>query len=183
MNIVLLANLIALLGAVIMTAIGFLKKQKQILGVQCLQFAIQGTGNLLLGGVTGAIANAVSIVRNLLCFGRKLTLVMKLVFIAAQAALSLLFNDAGLIGWLPVLAAACFTLAADTDNIIFLKAVIIFCQFLWAAYDLSIRNYVGVVFDLLAVITTTVGIVSILKDRRAQPPSGAGPDNEPQTFS
>ena len=67
MNIVLIANGVALVGALLMAGIGLLKKKEQILLVQCVQFAIQGAANLMLGGMTGLISNGVSIARNLFC--------------------------------------------------------------------------------------------------------------------
>lgn len=166
MNTVLLANAIALVGAALMAGIGFLKKRKQILGAQCVQFTIMGVSNLLLGGVTGFIANILSIIRNLLCFNRKMGWPMKLLFVAAQAVLSLVFNKAGLLGWLPFFAAASFTLFADTNKILLLKGTMIFGQTLWIIYDFNLRNYVTFTFDILTLVSTLWSVFSILRDRK-----------------
>lgn len=165
MNPIILGNIISFIGAIIMVAIGLLKKKRQILYVQCLQFIIMGIGNLILGGVTGFISNFISTVRNLLSLRIPFTLPWKLVFIVLQGVLSLLFNEAGLIGWLPFIAACSFTLALDTQNEIVLKSIIIFGQLLWALYDFSIRNYASLAFDLLTIVTTCIGIYWILQKK------------------
>ena len=64
MNIVLIANIISFVGAVIMVVSGLLKTKRTILIAQNIQFAIQAVGNILLGGYSGAAINLISIVRN-----------------------------------------------------------------------------------------------------------------------
>ena len=116
MNTILLGNAVTFIGALLMVGIGFIKTKKNILRVQCIQFAIMGIGNLILGGVTGFISNAVSILRNLICFKRELTLPLKLLFIAIQIIITGSVNRMGFIGWLPVFAACLFTWFLDTKR-------------------------------------------------------------------
>ena len=60
MNILLIGNAVSMVGCFIMVAIGFLKKKSHILIAQSVQCAFMGAGNLILGGVSGFIANVVS---------------------------------------------------------------------------------------------------------------------------
>ena len=55
MNIVLIANIISFVGAVIMVVSGLLKTKRTILIAQNIQFAIQAVGNILLGDFSGAV--------------------------------------------------------------------------------------------------------------------------------
>ena len=48
---ILLGNIVAFSGCIIMVLIGFVKEKKKILLLQCVQSAFMGTGNLLLGGI------------------------------------------------------------------------------------------------------------------------------------
>ena len=47
MNILLIGNAFALVGAILMIVTGFLKKKNQILGVQIVQFTLMGIGKTL----------------------------------------------------------------------------------------------------------------------------------------
>ena len=55
MDRIIIGNALSLIGAILMACIGLLKKRKQILTVQCVQFGIMGMANLVLGGITGRI--------------------------------------------------------------------------------------------------------------------------------
>lgn len=161
MNLTLLGNMVSLIGAFVMIAIGFVKKKNQILWLQCVQFGIMGFGNLLLGGITGVISNGVCIVRNLLSLKVPFTMPWKLLFIGIQGVLSLQFNQAGLVGWLPFAAACVFTFCLDTRNETVLKVVIIVGQAFWGIYDASMSNYTAMVFDILAILTNGISIYSM----------------------
>ncbi len=157
-RIVLIGNIIAFAGSILMICSGFIKSRDNILKVQSLQCLIIGTGNLVLGGVTGFIANMISIVRNYICLKRDFTVPLKLTFISIQVILSLGFNNLGLIGWIPAFCAGFFTWFLDTKNPTVLKTVIILTEILWAVYNLTIRNYVGFATDIFTITTNAVGI-------------------------
>ena len=154
---VLAANIVSFAGCILMVAIGLIKGRKKILTVQCIQWALMGTSNLMLGGITGFISDFLSIVRNI--FGLKFTLTpaIKGVFIAIQIVLSALFNQNGLIGWLPAIAAVIFTLIVDKNEII-IKLAVILAQLMWMIFDISIQNYTSFIFDIFTIISCCVGI-------------------------
>ncbi len=166
----LVGNVFALAGCLVMVFIGLIREKKKILLAQSLQFALMGVGNLLLGGVTGFIANLVSLARNLLFARKKGDMrVWKIVFIAAQLLLSLSVMGNGWrdwFSWLPVFAAALFTWFLDTKSEITLKIIIMITQLLWLVYDLHIQNYVTVAFDIFTFLSTAAGICLILRARR-----------------
>lgn len=165
----LLGNLLTLIGCVLMVGIGLIKEKKKILTVQCVQFGFLAAGNLCLGGVTGFIANLVSMLRNLAFARGKNVTALKLGFIFLQLVLSLCtMGESWKIwtAWLPILAAALFTFFLDTKSEIKLKSVIIIMQGLWLIYDISIRNYVAAVFDVFTMVSTAIGIGLIKKKQR-----------------
>lgn len=166
MNALLWGNLFSLVGAAIMVAVGLLKKKEHVLSAQCVQFAIMGVGNTILGAYTAVVSNVVSILRNLISLRVEFTLPLKLLFIAIQAVFSFVFNDAGLIGWLPFAAVCIFTWALDVKSTVKFKWCIIFSQILWTVYDLFFRNYSAAVFDVLTIISTLVGIAAIVKENQ-----------------
>lgn len=167
MRLILIGNIISFLGCLLMVSIGFLRKKEQILGVQCLQFSLMGVSNFLLGGISGTISNLVSVVRNLVFFKAKVTVPLKLAFIALQVLLSLGTIRVSPLEWLPVLAAGAFTWFLDVKNEVTLKAVIIATFFLWVVYDLCHQNYVAMTFDVLSIFSNAAGIYMIRKAGKA----------------
>lgn len=163
MNILLIGNCISMIGCLIMVGIGFLKKKSHILIAQSVQCAFMGTGNLILGGVSGFIANIVSILRNLVFARISVTTPLKLFFIALQLVLSLKSLDGGWICWLPILAAAIFTWFLDTKKETTLKVVIITTQVLWLIYDIYYHNYVAATFDVLTMCSNLIGFFMVKK--------------------
>lgn len=161
-NRIVLGNIVAFIGAIIMVLIGLIKTKKRILLAQSIQFAVMGIGNLILGGVSGFVSNIVSIFRNLVCCYRPLTVPLKLLFIAILAGLALFTNNLGIIGLCPVISAVLFTWFLDSDEIT-LKIIIIITSVLWIIFDFTIRNYVTMAMDVFTIISNTIGIFLIRK--------------------
>lgn len=166
MNRIIIGNIICLAGSAVMVIVGFLKGRKKILAGQCIQYLILGGGNLVLGGTSGAIADGVSIVRNLLSLKIEFNWLLKVLFIGLQVALTAIFNNAGFIGWLPPLAACIFTWCVDTKNEILLKLLIILAQAMWAIYDLYFKNFSTMAFDIATIGSNLVGIFMILRAKK-----------------
>lgn len=164
----LLGNLVSLAGCLLMVAIGFVRKKERILGLQCIQFGIMCTGNLILGAWAGAIAGMVSIARNLAFFKREGTLKLKLLFIVIQLLLSWSSLQTGWLEWLPLLSTVLFTCFLDVKSEVLLKIVLIFAQSFWLVYDLCYRNYTTMIFDFLTMVSTTIGMVMILREKKNQ---------------
>lgn len=67
-----------------MTLMGFIKNRKKFLTVQCGMNVVFALGNYILGGVSGSIANTVTLIRNVFCLKYKMGRWSKLFFIALQ---------------------------------------------------------------------------------------------------
>ncbi len=166
MNLIIIGNIISFIGCSLMVLVGFIKEKRRILSTQCVQFALQGVANLILGGISGFIANIVSIIRNLAFSRWKSTLWLKLGFIALQLLLSLGSLSEGFISLLPIISTILFTWFLDTKSEIKLKIVIISTQVLWLIYDFAHLNYVSVAFDIFTMISNFIGIQMILRSRK-----------------
>ena len=166
MNIIVIGNIVAFIGAILMVLVGFIKTKRNILIAQNIQFLIMGLGNLILGGVSGFIVNIVGILRNISCLRWNLNVPLKIFFIALQVIINWRFNTAGLIGWLPVVATGLFTWYVDSNSEIVIKTVCIISECMWIFYDFHFHNYVSVSFDVMTIVSTFVGIWMILRDRK-----------------
>ena len=160
---ILIGNAVMLIGAILMSVIGLFKNKKTIIAAQTGQIALMTTGSLLLGSIPGAVVNALSIVRNLLCYNGKLTKVMKGILIFLTIVISVAFNNLGIVGFLPIIATVAFIIFMDTENVVELKWLIIVTAAMWMIHDIYIQAYSVVPFDILTIITNFVSLRAIQK--------------------
>lgn len=179
MNTILIGNAICLVGSIIMVTTGLIKNNKNVLRAQSVMHVFLGAGNLVLGGVSGFIANALSLVRNFFCITGNYNPLLKIIFIAAQIIMTLVTSikgvgaNVGLATWLPVIAVCIYTWGLDTENPYVLKGLLIFAQSMWLIYDIMIINYSSAVFDVATLIANVVGIVLIVKAKNKDKDNGS----------
>lgn len=160
-------NLVSLAGSIVMVCIGFIKSRNRILLAQNLQFLFMGLGNLILGGVSGFIANVISILRNFFCLKFAYTRNWKIFFVVLQTGISVVTLYFSGFTWkeiLPILSTILYTCSLGSEDAVFLKKVMIVCTAMWVVYDLVNLNITAFVFDLLTITTTTLSIMRIHKN-------------------
>ncbi len=165
---ILIGNIIAFLGCGLMVLTGFIKNKDKILGAQCVQFVLQATSNRVLGAVSGFISCGLSVVRILVFKRVRVTVWLKLGFIALQGVLTVLAGADTVIEWLPMLAMVVYTWYLDTDSAIVFKFANIFGLALWVVHDLFYQNYVASAFDALTIVSTLSGVFMILRDKKKE---------------
>ena len=174
MDPLILGNAVSLAGSVVMVLSGLVKSKKGILLSQCLMFVLLAGGNLILGGVSGAIVDGVSIVRNILSFFIPFTALWKAGFICLFFLLCLMPR---LLGWtdslsvldfMPAMGCTFFTLVMDAKDGRALKAACILGQLMWCFYDFSIRNYTALAFDVMTILSNVIGILMLRRDAQKQ---------------
>ena len=162
---IIIGNIVALIASIIMVYSGYLKQKKKILYAQTIQIGLSVLSNIILGGITGAIINAISCVRNILCYKEKLNNISKFILIILATVLSLCFNNLGFIGFLPLISTIVYILLMNTKNVIKFKYLIIFTMILWCCYDLYIKSYTSACFDFMCIIVNLVSIIQINKGK------------------
>ena len=162
---IIIGNIIALIASILMVLAGFQKKKKKILFIQIIQIALSVISNLVLGGYTGAIINAVSCVRDILCYKEKMGDKEKIIIIILAVGLSFVFNNLGWIGLLPLAATVVYIIFMNTKDVVRFKILIIFSMIMWLIYDLYIKSYTSGVFDFMSVIANLIAILQIRKCR------------------
>lgn len=161
--IVIIANAIDFLAALLQVGSGYIKKKSKILAVQIIQLFIQGISMLLLGGVTGAINNVFSCCRNYLCYKEKLNKIWKGVLIAASVAMTVLFNNQGFLGIIPVAVCTVYILLMDVKDPIKFKLLVTLSFVPWIFYHFALKLYVAAVFDAASVITSAITLFLMIK--------------------
>ena len=90
---IIIGNIIALIASILMVYSGMLKQKKKILYFQTVQIGMSVISNIILGGITGAIINALSMIRNILCYKNKLGLKEKIIITILAIILTFKFNN------------------------------------------------------------------------------------------
>ena len=164
---IIIANVIDFLAAMIQVGSGSLKKKAKILFVQIIQLLMQAVSMLLLGGVTGAVSNVLSCYRNYLCYKEKLTTFWKAALIAASVVLTVLLNDQGWLGLIPVVVCTVYILLMDMKDPIKFKLLVTLSFLPWLVYHFAIQAYVGAIFDAATVITNGITLYMMIREKKA----------------
>lgn len=160
----LIAQLLSLIGYVLMVVTGYIKREKKMLRTQNVQLLfIIGMG-VLLNAFSGIIINSIQIIKNEIYLRGKLNKYTKAVIVGLGIVMTLIFNNGGIAGWLPAVNLFIFTYFLGMGGEIGIKALIFITTCGWGVYDLSITNYVGFVFDILTIISCIIGIFRLKKE-------------------
>ena len=165
MNYIVIGNIIALIASLLMLYSGYIKKKQKILFIQTIQIGLSVLSNVVLGGISGAIINALSLLRNVLCYKEKLNKVWKLILIILSTILTLKFNNLGIIGLLPVVSMVVYTILIDLKDVIKFKYLILFTMTMWLIYDIYIMSYTAAIFDLGTIIANIIAVIQIKRNK------------------
>ncbi len=158
---IIIGNIVALIASLIMVYSGLIKQKKKIIYTQTIQIGLYILSNLILGGITGAIINALSFVRNVLCYKDKLGKKEKVIITILAVVLSLAFNNLGIIGILPLISTIVYLWLMSIKDVVKFKYLTIFTMILWLVYDVYIKSYSSAVFDFMNIIANIVTIIRL----------------------
>lgn len=163
-----IGNIIALIASILMVYSGILKEKKKILYIQTIQIGLSVISNIVLGGITGAIINAISMIRNIICYKDKLRLKEKILITFFSVILSLKFNDLGIIGLLPVISTITYIWLMNVKDVRIFKLLIAFTMLMWLIYDILIRSYTSALFDFINIIANLITLFQIKNEKILQ---------------
>ena len=164
---IVIANVIDFVAALVQVGSGSIKQKSKILLVQTVQLLMQAVSMLLLGGVTGAVSNVLSCYRNYLCYKEKLSSFWKAVLIAASVLMTVLLNEQGLLGMLPAVVCSVYILLMDIKDPVKFKVLVTVSFLPWMVYHFVLKSYVGAIFDAATVITNSITLWQMIRDRKA----------------
>ena len=165
--IVIIANVIDFIAALLQVGSGSIKKKSKILVVQIVQLLMQGVSMLLTGGITGAISNVLSCYRNYLCYKEKLSKAWKGILIAASVLMTILFNNQGWLGIIPVVVCTVYILLMDVKDPIKFKLLVTLSFVPWIIYHFALQLYVAAIFDAVSAITSAVTLFVMMKEKKS----------------
>ena len=151
-----IGNVCSLLAMVTDSISSTRKTAKGVLLVQSLSQLIYFIGTVVLKGYSGAVQNAVSILRNFVAIRDIRSKYVEWALVGLGVVLGLAFNNLGFMGLLPVIANFQYTIAVFRfqDNQRALKISFAIAVGMFAVFNIAIFNVVGVVSNSVVFITT-----------------------------
>ena len=165
---VILGNIVAFVASIFMVSAGMLKKKKSILLCQCMELSLYTVSNIILGGIPGAIINFLGVIGNVLGYKNILNTVSKTILTILTIVLTLLFNNLGLVGYLPLICMVMYLWTLDIKDVIKFKSFILIIMVFWCIYDYSVKSYVASTFDILTIISTIISMIHIKKGKKTK---------------
>ena len=158
---IVIGNICSLLAMITDSISSSQKTAKGVLVVQSISQFIYGIGTLVLKGYSGAVQNAVSILRNFVAIKQIESKVLEWVLVLMGVVLGIYFNNLGLIGYLPVVANLQYTLAIFKfkDNERAIKISFAICIGLFALFNVAILNFVGACSNFVVMVATVIMLI------------------------
>lgn len=164
--IIIIANILGLISALIMIYAGSIKEKNKVLKYHTIHAFFGMSCDLLLGGYPSVISNIFTITRNILVNKNKFNKIYMIIFILLVTILIILTNNLGWIGYIPLINFIFYTVFINTkDNIIF-KYVFIISMITWLIYDIIIKAYSSTIFDFITIVTAIITLISMKKDKK-----------------
>ncbi len=157
-----IGNLCSLLAMVTDSVSSTRKTARGVLMVQNLSQLFYCTGAVILKGYSGAVQNAVSILRNFVALRNVGGKAVEWLMVALGVVLGVYFNNLGLVGYLPIVANLEYTLVVFRfrENERALKIAFLVSVALFGTFNAFIYNFVGVVTNAVVLVT---GIISLIR--------------------
>lgn len=164
----LIGNCISFLAACFTLAASVSQDRKRIYLYQAGQCLLLALANVFFDSVSGMTTCALCAVRNCLIAYERFTGRLCAAFVVSVAVIGVLSNNRGVIGLLPVVTTALYTvvcLYAKSTRAIKLNIAVNLS--LWAVYDLFIRDYVSLGVDSSSAVAALMSLFRTAKSEKA----------------
>lgn len=183
MNSFVISQVFAILACILMVAIGYIKRKRNVIIAQNIQFILFSISYALIGGISAVVGNMISLVRNLICLKWNLNTPLKIFFISLQGIITYisLYNvwfkflpmnsgTHGIMDWLPFLAATLITITLSSKSDLVIKLGCIGSIICFGTYDFILSNWTVFAFDCFSFVTSIIGVIRILKEKNDSSP-------------
>lgn len=183
MNLFIVSQIFAILACILMVAIGYIKRKRNVLIAQNIQFILFSISYACIGGISAVVGNMISLLRNLICLKWNLNTPLKIFFIALQFVITYIslynvwFNflpmnagTHGALDWLPFIAATLITLTLSSKSDMIIKLGCIGSIICFGTYDFTLRNWTVFAFDCFSFVTSLIGVYRIHKEMKNPAP-------------
>ena len=168
MNEIIVGNACSLAAMVTDSISGTRKRRSQILGIQIISQVFYAAGSMILKGYSSTAQNFVAILRNLAGMKNIKSRIIEWGLISLGVVLGIVFNNRGILGWLPIVANFIYSVAIFQfkDNEKGLKIVFIINLLMYTVFSAVIQNYVGAVSNTVVAIITAVSMIKAAREKK-----------------
>ena len=158
---IIIGNLFSLCAMISDSISGTRKKHSEIMAVQIVSQFFYGASSIVLKGYSSTVQNVVAVFRNLAAMKNVKSKVLEWGLILAGVVLGVVFNNRGLLGWLPIVANLEYSIAVFKwkENEKALKLAFIVNMVMYAVFSLVIMNYVGTLSCTVIAVTTAISLL------------------------
>ena len=162
---IIIGNIFSLCAMISDSISGTRKKHRDIMAVQIVSQFFYGASSIVLKGYSSTAQNVVAVFRNFAAMKNVKSKVLEWVLILAGVVLGIIFNNRGLLGWLPIIANLEYSISVFKlkDNEMALKLAFIINMIMYAVFSAVIMNYVGVLSCSIIAVTTAVSMIKTAK--------------------
>ncbi len=159
---IIIGNVCSFCAMIANSVSGTRKKNGEILGIQIISFVFYGVGSFILKGYSSTVQNGVGILRNITAIkgikNKTLGRIVEWTLVALGVVLGAVFNNRGLVGWLPVIANLEYSVAVfklkNSERL--LRYAFIVNLLMYTVFAAFILDYVSIASNLVAAITTAI---------------------------
>ena len=162
---IIVGNILSLCAMISDSISGTRKKHSQIMAVQIVSHSFYGASSIVLKGYSSTVQNVVAVFRNLAAMKNIKSKVLEWILILAGVVLGIVFNNRGLLGWLPIIANLEYSICVFKfkENEKALKLAFIINMVMYAVFSVVIMNYVGTISCSVIAITTAISLIKSSK--------------------
>ena len=156
------------LGAMVTDSISSTrKKHSEIMAVQILSQIFYSAGSIILKGYSSTAQSFVAILRNLAAMKGVKHKAVEWILISLGVVLGIVWNNRGLIGWLPIVANLEYSIAVFRfkEKEKALKTSFLINMLMYSAFSTVIMNYVGAAANMVVAVTTAVSLFREVPDK------------------
>ena len=162
---IIVGNLLTLCAMISDSISGTRKKHSEMMAVQIVSQFFYGASSIVLKGYSALAQNIVAVFRNYAAMKNVKSKVLEWTLVFAGVVLGILFNNRGIMGWLPIVANFEYSVAVfkfkDKERL--LKVAFIINSIMFGVFNAYLMNYVGV---MSCMIVTTTTLVHLIKTRK-----------------
>jgi len=158
---IIIGNIFSLCAMISDSISGTRKKHSEIMAVQIISQFFYGVSSIVLKGYSSTVQNAVAVFRNLAAMKNVKSKAVEWGLILAGVVLGIVFNNRGLLGWLPIVANLEYSISVFKlkDNEKALKLAFIVNMVMYAVFSIVIMNYVGALSCTVIAVTTLISLI------------------------
>lgn len=162
-----IGNVFSLLSAICIMISAAQRNKKNFMFYQIGDTLFGSFANIMLSAYAALAISLVCLVRNVLSYKNRLSQNMTAVLTVLSVVIGLYVNNLGYIGFLPVIAAASFTIFVyTTKNEQQMRYVLVFNMLLWFVHSVYVQAYPSAVANIILCFWTIYQINKCKKEAK-----------------